>query len=395
MPEFTQIVHDIEQTFKTRFNSSPTLFCSPGRINLIGEHTDYNNGLVLPAAIDKYIILAITAREDNEVHIFSQDYQDSYITSLSQIQVSDKLWPDYIMGVIDQLQKLDKKISGVNIVFGGNIPQGAGLSSSAAVECTTAYAFNNLFNLGFNPLELAKISQAAENEFVGVKCGLMDQFASTFGKENKLIKLDCETYEYKYIPFETNDYSLILFDTQVKHSLASSAYNERRQQCEYGVQLIQKHHPEVTSLRQVTLEMLNKFVKPIDEVTYNRCEFIVQEIKRVEDSCTDLLSANYIQFGNRMFQTHKGLKNQYEVSCKELDFLVEFVKDYPEVLGARMMGGGFGGCTINLIENRAIDQITNSTAEAYERVMRKSMKVYPVSIVDGTRLLKKAGNEFK
>lgn len=389
MPELAQIVHDIEQTFKTKYNSSPSLFCSPGRINLIGEHTDYNSGLVLPAAIDKYIILAIAVREDNEVHIFSQDYQDSYITSLSHIEVSGKLWPDYIMGVIDQIQKLDKKVGGVNIVFGGNIPQGAGLSSSAAVECATAYALNDLFNLGFNSLELAKISQAAENEFVGVKCGLMDQFASTFGKENKFIRLDCETYEYKYIPFDTNDYSLILFDTQVKHSLASSAYNERRQQCEYGVQLIHKHHPEVTSLRQVTLEMLDKFVKPIDKLVYNRCEFIVREIKRVEDSCTDLLAANYIQFGNRMFQTHEGLKNQYEVSCEELDFLVEFVKDSPEVLGARMMGGGFGGCTINLIENKTIDRISNSTAIAYEKAMGKPMKVYPVSIVDGTRLLRK------
>lgn len=389
MPELAKIVHDIEQTFNKRYNSDPLIFCSPGRINLIGEHTDYNNGLVLPAAIDKYIILAIAAREDNEVHIFSQDYQDSYIASLSHIENSDKLWPDYIMGVIDQMQKLDKKVSGVNIVFGGNIPQGAGLSSSAAVECTTAYAFNNLFNLGFSSLELAKISQAAENEFVGVKCGLMDQFASTFGKENKLIKLDCETYEYKYVPFDTNDYSLILFDTQVKHSLASSAYNERRQQCEYGVELIRKHHPEVTSLRQATLEMIDKFVKPVDKITYNRCEFIIQEIKRVEDACSDLLEANYTQFGHRMFQTHEGLKNQYEVSCEELDFLVEFVKNYPEVLGARMMGGGFGGCTINLIENSAIDRISNSTALAYEKAMGKQMKIYPVSIVDGTRLLRK------
>lgn len=395
MPELTQIVHDIEQTFSTRYNSYPLVFCSPGRINLIGEHTDYNNGLVLPAAIDKYIILAIAARGDNEVHIFSQDYQDSYITSLSHIEISGKLWPDYIMGVIDQIKKLDKKIGGVNIVFGGNIPQGAGLSSSAAVECTTAYAFNDLFNLGFSSLELAKISQAAENEFVGVKCGLMDQFASTFGKENKLIKLDCETYEYEYVPFDTSDYSLILFDTQVKHSLASSAYNERRQQCEYGVQLIRKHHPEVTSLRQATFEMIDRFVKPVDKITYNRCEFIIQEIKRVEDSCNDLLAANYTQFGHRMFQTHEGLKNQYEVSCDELDFLVEFVKDYPEVLGARMMGGGFGGCTINLIENTAIDRISNSAAIAYEKAMGKQMKIYPVSIVDGTRLLKKTGNEFE
>ncbi len=395
MPELSEITNNIEQTFKTKFNSSPDLFYSPGRINLIGEHTDYNNGLVLPAAIDKYIVLAIAAREDNEIHIFSQDYQDSYATSLSAIQISNKLWPDYILGVIDQIQKLDKKLRGVNIVFGGNIPQGAGLSSSAAVECATAYAFNSLFNLGFNSLELAKISQKAENEFVGVKCGLMDQFASVFGKENEFIKLDCESYEHQYIPFDTDEYSLILFDTQVKHSLASSAYNERRQQCEYGVQLIQKHYPEITSLRQATQAMLDEFIKPVDAITYKRCQYIIQEIKRVEDACNDLLESDFRQFGKRMFQTHEGLKNEYEVSCKELDFLVDFVKDYPEVLGARMMGGGFGGCTINLIENKAIDKISNSTAIAYEKAMGKTMKIYPISIVDGTKLLKDARNEFK
>src|SRR5690554_6886503 len=342
MTELPGIISDIEQSFKAKFNSSPDLFCSPGRINLIGEHTDYNNGLVLPAAIDKYIIFAIAIRDDNEIHIFSQDYQDTHITSLTDIQISGKLWPDYIMGVIDQTQKIGKNISGVNIVFGGNIPQGAGLSSSAAVECVTAYAFNSLFNLGLNSLELAKISQKAENEFVGVKCGLMDQFASIFGKENKFIKLDCETYKHEYIPFDTNEYSLILFDTQVKHSLASSAYNERRQQCEYGVQLIHNHHPQVTSLRQVTQEMLDKFIKPVDELTYKRCRYIIQEIKRVEDSCNDLSASNFREFGKRMFQTHEGLKSEYEVSCDELNFLVEFVKDYHEVLGARMMGGGFG-----------------------------------------------------
>lgn len=395
MPELSEITNNIEQTFKTKFNSSPDMFYSPGRINLIGEHTDYNNGLVLPAAIDKYIFLAIASREDDEIHIFSQDYQDSYATSLSAIQISNKLWPDYILGVIDQIQKLDKKLRGVNIVFGGNIPQGAGLSSSAAVECATAYAFNSLFNLGFNSLELAKISQKAENEFVGVKCGLMDQFASVFGKENKFIKLDCGSYEHQYIPFDTDQYSLILFDTQVKHSLASSAYNERRQQCEYGVQLIQKHYPEITSLRQATQAMLDEFIKPFDAITYKRCQYIIQEIKRVEDACNDLLESDFRQFGKRMFQTHEGLKNEYEVSCKELDFLVDFVKDYPEVLGARMMGGGFGGCTINLIENKAIDNISNSTAIAYEKVMGKAMKIYPISIVDGTKLLKDGKDESK
>jgi len=378
----------IEKTFINQFNTEPVMFCSPGRINLIGEHTDYNQGLVLPAAIDKYIYMAIAKREDEEVHIYSEDYKALYTTSLTSLTQSGKLWPDYINGVIDKMQKDGKNLGGVNIVFGGDIPQGAGLSSSAAIECVTAFALNSIFNLEYSSLELAKIGQAAENNFVGVNCGLMDQFASVFGKANNLIKLDCESYEYSYIPFNTEEYSLVLFDTQVKHSLASSAYNERRRECERGVELIQKHHPEVRSLRQVTLQMLNNYVKNVDEVVYRRCEFVVNEIERLQNACNDLLNNDFRQFGRRMFETHEGLKNKYEVSCPELDFLVDFVQRFPEVIGARMMGGGFGGCTINLIKTEELDRIADQTLQAYKDSLGLDMKIYHVNIENGTRLIK-------
>jgi len=375
----------VERAFIDQFNTKPILFCSPGRINLIGEHTDYNNGLVLPAAIDKYIYLAIAKRSDEEIHIYSDDYQDLYISSLGSLTQSGKLWPDYINGVIHQIQNIGKKLGGVNIAFGGDIPQGAGLSSSAAIECATAFALNTIFDLGFSTLELAKIGQAAENKFVGVNCGLMDQFASVFGKANNLIKLDCESFEYAYIPFNTKDYSLVLFDTQVKHSLASSAYNERRQQCEYGVELVKKHHPEIKSLRQVSHQMLNDFVKDVDEVVYDRCDFVVSEIQRLQDACNDLLKDDFQQFGKRMFETHEGLKAKYEVSCPELDFLVDFVKRFPGVIGSRMMGGGFGGCTINLIKTEALNRIADETLQAYKDSLGLDMRIYYVKIEDGTR----------
>jgi len=381
------LASEIEKTFQQQFGEQPFVFCAPGRINLIGEHTDYNNGLVLPAAIDKHVVLAIAKRTDNEIHIFSQDYQEMHVSSLTSLSKSENLWPDYINGVIGQMLGDGKELTGVNIAFGGDIPQGAGLSSSAALECATAVALNTVFNLGYTSLQLARIGQAAENQFVGVNCGLMDQFASVFGKAGHLIKLDCESFEHTYIPFNSKDYSVILFDTQVKHSLASSAYNERRRQCEYGVELISKHHPEVTSLRHATPEMLRNYVQPVDKVVYDRCDFVVSEIQRLHDACDDLIAGDFIQFGKRMFETHHGLQHKYEVSCRELDFLVDFVRDYPEVIGSRMMGGGFGGCTINLVKTDALATLSDRASRAYKEALGIDMKVYQVAIVDGARIL--------
>lgn len=377
----------VYEKYQALFYDKPLLIRSPGRVNLIGEHTDYNNGLVLPAAIDKNIMLAIGKRDDHAIHLYSLDQDEMHIAALDKLERSPLLWPDYILGIVQQLSKRGHHLSGFNLVFGGDIPQGAGLSSSAALECATAFALNELFSLGIQCLDIALIGQAAENEFVGVKCGLMDQFASVFGKEQRLIKLDCKDFSYEYIPFNNPDLRIVLFDTQVKHSLASSAYNERREQCEYGVSLIQEHHPEVKSLREASIAHLEQYVKPVDETVYNRCFYVVSEIKRLQDGCDDLKADDFVSFGQRMFATHDGLQHLYEVSCDELDILVDLVRDNDAVLGARMMGGGFGGCTINLVKAHAVQHVVDAVTKAYEAKTGKKAQAYIANISSGTSII--------
>jgi len=377
----------VYEKYQELFERTPLLVRSPGRVNLIGEHTDYNNGLVLPAAIDKNIVLAIGKRADHAIHLYSLDQNQTYSTTLDRLERSPLLWPDYILGVAQQLIERGHALQGFNIVFGGDIPQGAGLSSSAALECATGFALNELFDLGITRLDLALIAQAAENEFVGVKCGLMDQFASVFGQEQRLIKLDCADFSHEYVPFNNPDLRIVLFDTQVKHSLASSAYNERREQCEYGVSLIQQHHSEVKSLRDATMEQLDRYVRPVDEVVYNRCSYVVSEIKRLQDGCDDLKRDDFESFGKRMFETHHGLQHLYEVSCHELDILVDLVRDNDAVLGARMMGGGFGGCTINLVKASEVDRVVKEVSEAYTQKTHKKTQAYIANISAGTARL--------
>src|SRR5690606_28351474 len=259
----TSLQNAVHEKYLELHGDTPLLVRSPGRVNLIGEHTDYNQGLVLPAAINKNIIVAIGKRDDRHIQLYALDQQESFDAALNALERSPLLWPDYILGVVQQLQQRGHDVGGFNLVFGGDIPQGAGLSSSAALECATGFALNELFDLDISRLDIALAAQAAENEFVGVKCGLMDQFASVFGQEQRLIKLDCADFSYEYIPFNNSELRIVLFDTQVKHSLASSAYNERREQCEHGVALIQQHHPNVKSLRDATAEQLDEYVKPL------------------------------------------------------------------------------------------------------------------------------------
>jgi galactokinase len=378
---------NLKQSFFDKFQHEPLIVRSPGRVNLIGEHTDYNNGLVLPAAINKNVFFAIAKNNSNRIRLHSMDLNDSYETSLDSITKTEKLWPDYILGVIEQLQLNNYAITeGFDIAFTGDIPQGAGLSSSAALECATAFALSELFDLNIPKLDIALFSQAAENQFVRVNCGLMDQFASVFGKEQHLIKLDCADYSYEYIPFNTTDIKILLLDTQVKHSLASSAYNERRQQCEEGVRLISIHHPEVKSLREATESQLLTYVKPVSQVIYNRCSYVVAEIDRLKQACEDLKKDDFISFGKRMFETHEGLQYLYEVSCKELDLLVELVKDNPDILGARMMGGGFGGCTINLVKADKAEEIAKEIVSLYKQKTGIDIPFYIAEINQGTSI---------
>ena len=377
----------IIEKFKETFNTDPVVIRSPGRVNLIGEHTDYNNGFVMPAAINKAIYMAVSRRDDNLIHIVSLDLELSYLGDTDKVVPSSLHWPDYILGVIQQIQARGYLVGGFNCVFGGDIPLGSGMSSSAALECATAFSLNELFGLKMDPLTMVKLAQKAENEFVGVQCGIMDQFASMFGRKNHVIQLDCQTLEYKYAPFNTDGIRIVLLDTNVKHSLASSEYNTRRQQCEAGVALIQAHHPQVRSLRDATLEMLDKYVAPADELVYRRCQYVVEENLRLLAASEDLENGNIEAFGQKMFATHDGLSRKYEVSCPEADFLVEQVKGRPGVIGARMMGGGFGGCTINLVREEAIDGLIADLTPTYAKAMNKELKVYIGQIENGTSLI--------
>jgi galactokinase len=379
--------NSIRNKFRELFGQEALIIRSPGRINLIGEHLDYNMGFVLPAAINKAIWLGIHKREDDMICLYSIDYEDNYRSSIHDIAPSGKLWPDYILGVVEQIQKTHSLKQGFNIVFGGDIPPGAGLSSSAALECAMVFALNKLLELAYEKMDLVKIGQAAENEFVGVKCGIMDQFASVFGKKEHLMRLDCRSLDYAYVPFHAKDIKILLFDTRVKHSLADSAYNERREQCETGVKLIQEFHPEVKSLRDASQEMLDNYVKIVDETVYRRCTYVVSEIKRLLKGCEDLQKDDLKSFGKRMFETHAGLKELYEVSCKELDLLVDLVKEDPNVIGARMMGGGFGGCTINLVNAEAAESLIRKVSDAYSSETGTEMLVYEVEIEDGTKII--------
>ena len=373
----------LKENFRERFHAAPMLFRSPGRINIIGEHTDYNEGFVLPAAIDKAAYVAISKRNDDNIQLASLAFNETYACRITEVQPL-KSWTDYVLGVVDQLSKHGMVIGGFNLVLDGDIIIGAGLSSSAAVECSVIYALNELFALGLSKIQMVKMAQAAEHEFAGVKCGIMDQFASMFGKSNQLIRLDCRSLEFEYVPFLMKGIKIVLLDTNVKHSLASSAYNERRIQCEKGVELIQQYQPLVKSLRDVDMEMLDKYVLPVDELVYRRCKYVVEEIERTTKACNDLKEHDFISFGKKMFKTHEGLSTLYEVSCAELDFLISQVKNNPDVLGARMMGGGFGGCTINLVKEEAADDLIEKISIAYQKAIGRKLNYYHVSVDDGT-----------
>ena len=378
---------DIEAAFQKKFGTTCLIVRSPGRVNLIGEHTDYNNGFVLPAAIDKAAYVAIAKRTDNKVVMYATAFNQDFEISLKEIKTTTLGWPNYILGVIDQIQKTGVELGGCNLLIDGDIPIGAGLSSSAALECATLFAFNELFGLQFTRIQMAFMAQKGEHDFAGVHCGLMDMFASLFGKKDHVIKLDCRSLEYEYVPLDIKGYKILLLNTNVKHALSSSEYNTRRIQCEQGITWIQQQEPTVNSLRDATIEMLEKYVLPKDILIYNRCKYVVEENIRLISACADLENGNIEALGKKMFATHEGLKSLYEVSCPELDFLVDQVKGHPAVLGARMMGGGFGGCTINIVKEGAIESLVTMLEPLYEKHTQKQLSHYIASIEAGTSML--------
>ncbi len=374
----------ISRVFNEKFSGNPLIVQSPGRINIIGEHTDYNDGFVLPAAIDKAIYVAAAKRHGNGIHLFAANFNESFQTSIQEILPSAN-WHTYILGIVDQLLKNNRSIGGFSMVIDGDIPAGAGLSSSAALECAVVFALNELFECRIDKMAMVKMAQMAEHSFAGLQCGIMDMFASMFGKKNNAIKLDCRSLEHEYIPLQLEGYKLILLNTNVKHSLASSEYNVRRQECEAGISLMQQRYPQVKSLRDANKQMLDECIQ--DELIYKRCKFVVEEIERLNDACNNLQKGNLQALGKKMFATHEGLSKDYEVSCKELDYLVDTVKQNPDVLGARMMGGGFGGCTINIVKEEKIDELTQTIAPAYKTAMGKELSFYIVQTSDGTSVI--------
>jgi galactokinase len=378
------IIRQVSENFESRFKQKPAIFQSPGRVNIIGEHTDYNDGFVLPAAIDKGIVIGISKRSDHIISLFSEEFKEGYQTTVSEVQPTDKGWPNYILGIVDQLNKGGHAVGGFNLNVDGDVPIGSGLSSSAAMECAAAYALNDLFDLGIAKKDLAFIAQRAEHEFAKVRVGIMDMFASLFGKKNHVIKLDCRNLHYEYLPLKLDGYKIVLLNTNVKHSLASSEYNTRRQQCEQGVSLVKAHHPEVESLRDVTMDMLDKFVKPNDEVVYRRCKYVVEENERLLKACDYLKAGNLKGLGEEMFASHDGLNNLYEVSCAELNFLVDAVRNNPDVVGARMMGGGFGGCTINIVKEAAVERLISELSAAYKENMQLELSPFVATTENGT-----------
>ena len=387
MEQRTFNLSTLREKFRSLYNQEPLVVRSPGRVNIIGEHTDYNEGFVLPAAIDKAIYIAIGKRNDDTIRLYARDYQQSHEVSLSSLAPTDKHWPNYILGVVDQFQKRGYQLGGFDLVIDGDVPLGAGLSSSAAVECATAFALNELFHLGLEKLEMVKAAQLAEQTFAGVMVGIMDQFASMFGKKNHAIKLDCRSLEYEYVPLELKGVKILLLNTNVKHSLSSSEYNTRRKQCEQGVSWVKEQHPEIKSLRDVTVPMLQRFVAPKDEVIFRRCKYVVEENTRLLEGCEDLKKGDLEALGKKMFRTHEGLSKEYEVSCKELDFLADYVKTNPSVLGARMMGGGFGGCTINLVKEEAIDDLIKNVSKDYQKAMNLELSAYIAGIENGSSIV--------
>jgi galactokinase len=374
----------ITTLFKEKFNAEPIIIRSPGRINIIGEHTDYNEGFVLPAAIDKAIYFAINKRDDDAIHIYAEDFKESFVGSINEVKITATLWANYILGVVNELQKDGKILGGFNAVITSDLPVGAGISSSAALECATAFALNHLFNLQIEKIDLVKHAQKAEHHFAVVMCGIMDQFASMMGKKDHCIKLDCKTLAYEYVPLQLDGYAIVLLNTNVKHSLASSAYNTRRHECEQAVAWVKEHEPKINSLRDVTEEMLDKYVLPKDKLIDKRSRFVVIEIARLQTACADLQKGDLKSLGKKMFDTHDGLSKDYEVSCKELDFLVNAVRNNEHVLGARMMGGGFGGCTINIVKNEFVSILVEEVSKQYLEVMKFPLTAIVAKVEEGT-----------
>lgn len=373
----------VATAFEKTHRQKPLMIFSPGRLNIIGEHTDYNEGYVFPAAIDKGIFAAFGHSKDPVCRVMALDMQESFEFRLEQIvPLKDGGWRNYILGVLQGILDADKSIAPFNLVFGGDIPEGAGLSSSAALENAIVFGLNELFDLKFSKEAMIFISQKAEHDFVGVKCGIMDQFASMFGQKNKALLLDCRSIKARAYPIDLQDYQILLINTNVKHSLSDSAYNKRREICEKIAVLL-----GLNSLRDARLKDLEKISSQVNEEAYQMALYVIEEIQRTQDAGQAMEDNDIKKLGELIYASHHGLRHQYKVSCEELDFLVDLAKSNPDIAGARMMGGGFGGCTINIIKKDAVPVFSQQASTLYRDKFARDCAVYEVSLSDGTHLL--------
>lgn len=379
-----ELLHKVKRNYKAQFSDNPLMVKASGRINLIGEHVDYNDGFVFPAAIDKGIIVAIGRNEDSCCHATALDFEETYRFGLDEVSKQNNGgWRNYLLGIIHELQKRTLPIGNFNMVFAGDIPAGSGLSSSAALENGIVFAINTLFNLGLRREEMVKISQKAEHEFVGVQCGIMDQYASMFGKKDNFLLLDCKSLDVVSYESDFDSYELVLINTNVQHTLSDSAYNDRRNVCEKISSMLGKK-----ALRDVSEEELTTLTGRITLADYQKAQFVIQEIQRTQRAAICLENKDMAGLGNLLFSSHEGLSKKYQVSCDELDFLVDMAREDNGVIGARMMGGGFGGCTINLVKKGEGQNYIEKVEMAYKNKFGVTCSVYHVSISDGTYLLK-------
>lgn len=372
----------VKKAFADHFSGESAVYASPGRINLIGEHTDYNGGFVFPGAVDCGIVAAIRSNGTDRVRTYSIDLGESSEFGLEEKDAPAEGWAKYIFGVCREMAKLGVEVHGFDCAFSGDVPLGAGMSSSAALESTFAYALNDMFaDNRIDKFSLAKVGQMTEHHYVGVNCGIMDQFASVFGRKGNLMRLDCRSMEFEYFPFDPKGYRLLLVNSVVKHELVDSPYNKRRESCERVAKTL-----GIETLRDADFADLEAAKEKISEEDYKRARYVIGEKQRVLDVCEALEKGDYETVGSRMYQTHWGMSRDYEVSCEELDFLVELAERCG-VTGSRIMGGGFGGCTINLVKEELYDNFVATAKREFNEKFGHEPKIYDVVISDGARRL--------
>ncbi|HNU86697.1 MAG TPA: galactokinase [Ferruginibacter sp.] len=378
-----EITERIKDRFSQKFNKKPLLYFSPGRINLIGEHIDYNDGFVMPAAINKGVYYAVAANQSDTINFYSVDFDEDYSVALKDVKRTEG-WKNYVLGVVHEFLLLGKSIKGFDCVFAGDIPAGAGMSSSAAVEAGMAFSINELFDCGLNRAELALLCQRAEHAYPGVNCGIMDMYASLHGKKDHVLLLDCKQISHQYFPLQLQGYKIVLLNSKVHHTLASGEYNVRRQRCEEGLAVLKKELT-ITSFRDIVdTEMIRPCKEKMSPDVYACCKYVVEEIRRTQKAAALLQQNDLVGFGKLMFETHEGLSDLYKVSCAELDFLAAQAKANTQVIGARMMGGGFGGCTINIVAEHAVENFTKQVSDAYNKAFGILPEAYLVETEEGT-----------